>query len=56
MTSSAALWIWPATMWGLTTGRWVMAWRISMVCVPDVVDQLAVVLPWLAISRSSERG
>jgi hypothetical protein len=33
-----------------------MAWVISIVCVPEVVDQLALVVPLLAISRNSERG
>src|ERR1041384_7102514 len=33
-----------------------MASSITMVCVPDVEDQLALVVPESVISRSSERG
>ncbi|CAM4301500.1 hypothetical protein KIPE111705_47015 [Kibdelosporangium persicum] len=41
-------------MFGRPCGTAVMAWSITIVCVPDVEDQLAFELP--DISRNSERG
>jgi len=39
-----------------TSGRWVMAWVISIVWAPEVVDQPALLLPLLIISRNSSAG
>ena len=56
LTSSEASWIWPATTFGVFLGTSVMAWSITIVWVPEVDDQLALVFPESVISRSSERG